>query len=303
MHLRDIQTFAVIARYGNLHSAAEALGVSQPALSKTVRRLETELGVRLLERLPHGVALTDFGRVLQRQARSLDQVDHDLRTEVSEMKVGHSGGLRLGTVPAIIESTLSLALARFAARRAVHFKLSIQLSVALLRDLRAGLLDFAIAAVPAEVPDELSWQPLWPQQTYVVARRDHHLATAPFTIVDLSHEQWLLPPADTRLRGLVEMMFVEKGITPPSVFVECDDSPVVFTSLVRSTDLLTVLTEDSLTSSAGAGLVKLPEPAATWSTQIGLFWRRGAYFSNLMQAVRESLVEVADARRRLDEDR
>ena len=134
----------------------------------------------------------------------------------------------------------------------------------------------------------------------MVVRQGHRLATGAFTIADLSRERWLLPPADTRLRGWVEMMFIEKGIAPPSVFVESDDSPVVFTSLVRCTDLLTVLTEESLASSAGAGLVLLPEPAASWSTQIGLFWRRGAYFSTLMEAVRESLVEVAGARGRHD---
>ena len=297
MQLRDLLTFATIADHGNLHAAADALGVSQPALTKTVRRLETSLGVRLLERRPHGVALTEFGQTLRKRAALLQQVGHDVRAEIDDMKLGHSGRLRVGVVPAVLEAAIAPALARFlGGGRAVNFNVSVQLSGVLLRELRAGQLDLVVAAVPAEVPDDLAWRPLWKQQTHVVARRGHRLARGPFTLTDLARQRWLLPPADTRLRGWVEAMFVDAGIDRPSIFVETDATPAMFAALVRRTELVTVLTEDMLRSASGAGLVALPSPAASWTTPLGLFWRRAAYFSRLMDECRAAMEEIAAQR-------
>ena len=74
MQLKDLQAFQTIAEMGNLHHAAHALGVTQPALTKTVQRLETALGVRLLERTARGVALTSIGRTLVARSRTLGQI-------------------------------------------------------------------------------------------------------------------------------------------------------------------------------------------------------------------------------------
>jgi len=125
------------------------------------------------------------------------------------------------------------------------------------------------------------------------------MVSAPFTLRELAGQRWLLPPHDIQLRGWVDALFLEAGIGRPTVFIESDATPAVFTSLVRQTDLLTVLTDDSLRSTAGAGLVTLPAPARSWTTRIGLFWRRAAYFSRLMQDCRNALAEQAAQRGRL----
>ena len=64
MELRDIEYFAVIAEHGHLGRAADVLGLSQPALSKSLRRLEQALQVKLVKRTPKGVELTAEGTVL-----------------------------------------------------------------------------------------------------------------------------------------------------------------------------------------------------------------------------------------------
>ena len=61
MELRDIEYFAVVAEHGNLRRASEALGLSPPALSKSLRRLEESMQAKLVERTPKGVALTPVG--------------------------------------------------------------------------------------------------------------------------------------------------------------------------------------------------------------------------------------------------
>src|SRR5262245_39212455 len=71
MELRDIEYFAVVAEHGNVRRAAEALDLSPPALSKSLRRLEKSVGAKLVKRTPKGVELTDVGVAMVGQVRRI----------------------------------------------------------------------------------------------------------------------------------------------------------------------------------------------------------------------------------------
>lgn len=293
MQLKDLQAFQTIAEMGNLHHAANALGVTQPALSKTVQRLETSLSVRLLERTARGVALTSIGRTLYARSLTLGQLVDDIQTEIHDLKVGQTGELRVGAVPALIDSVVSPALSHFLDQGdSVRFQVCIKLSGALLRDLSNGHLDLAIAAMQDRIAPELNYTVLGEQRSFIVARRDHPLLQRPFSLADLACQRWLLPPADIALRSWIDGLFREHATALPDVFVETDTSPLVFASVVARTDLLTVLTTDSLHSPLAEGLTMLPPPASQWSIPIGLFWRRNAYFSSLMKHCRQQLTQA-----------
>jgi DNA-binding transcriptional LysR family regulator len=297
MQLKDLNAFMHIAELGSLHAAAEAVGMSQPALSKLVRRLETSLDVRLLERTTRGVALTEFGRVLHRRSKELQQSANDTRSEIADMKAGRSGRLRLGAVPTVVDAVVAPVLGELVeSKDPIAFFTEVQLSSRLLHDLQAGQLDFAIASIPAQVPDGLSFVPLWQQQTHVVARKGHWMLRRRFTLQDLARQQWMLPPGNIILRTWVETMFTSADLAPPKVWVETDASPAAFATLVRKSDIVTAMTIDSLHSPMGTGLAPLGPPAASWSTHMGLFWRRTAYFSKPMERCRERILASARLR-------
>ncbi len=297
MQLKDLQSFRIVAELGNLHSAADVLGVTQPALSKAIRRLETSLGVQLFERTPRGVALTAIGQALYVRNLRLGQMVDDIRNEVQDLKTGQSGELRIGSVPAVVESVVTPVLASFlGSTRDVRFQAHVQLSGVLLHQLETGLLDFAIAAVQTETPAALSWVLLGEQQSFVVARRGHPLHRRPFTLQDMADQAWALLPLNIALRTWVESMFADAGIAMPTAFLQTDASPAVFAPLVRSSNLLTVMTADTLGATTGTGLAALPAPAPVWALQIGLFWRRNAYFSAVMRDFRDKVMEVFSLR-------
>lgn len=290
MQLKDLRSFQKIAELGSLHNAAAALGVTQPALSKAVRRLELALGVRLFERTARGVALTAMGRALYARNMALTQLVDDIQTEMNDLRTGQSGQLRIGAVPALVDTVVSPALASLRSLHApASFHVQVQLSNALLRELTAGRLDLALCALQDYVPPELGCSILGSQSSHIVAREGHPLLARAFSLEELAACDWVLPPADVGLRGWVEAMFTRTAMAGPRLFVEADASPVVFASLVRSSDLLTVMAEDSLRSPSAAGLVVLPPPAPSWALQIALFWRRSAYFSAPMRACRDEL--------------
>ena len=96
MELRDIEYFAVIAEHGHLGRAADKLGLSQPALSKSLRRLEQALQVKLVKRTPKGIQLTSEGSVLLLRVRDLRLSLQSLGREIADVSEGRVGQLRIG---------------------------------------------------------------------------------------------------------------------------------------------------------------------------------------------------------------
>lgn len=99
MNLRDVQYFAVVAEHKHLGRAAEALGLSQPALSMSLRRLERYMDTKLVKRTPKGVELTPSGEAVFGHARRLRLSVDDISREVADLSQGRAGHLRVGTGP------------------------------------------------------------------------------------------------------------------------------------------------------------------------------------------------------------
>src|SRR5947199_8460052 len=112
MELRDVEYFAVIAEHGHLGRAAQTLNISQPALSKSLGRLEAAVGVKLVRRTPKGVELTTEGAVLQRRVLELRLSLQSVAREINEVSEGRVGHLRIGVGAAISEQFLSDAFAK-----------------------------------------------------------------------------------------------------------------------------------------------------------------------------------------------
>jgi DNA-binding transcriptional LysR family regulator len=303
MQLKDMEVFMTAARTQNLRAAADLLGVTQPAVSKAIRRLETSLGARLFERTARGVALTRIGEVLVERGQSLQGLVAQIRTEIGDISAGQSALVRLGSVPLSFEAVVVPLLAQMTRGDApVRFDLHLQLSSELLRQLQAGTLDLAIAAMPAERPPELNSLVLGSVISHVVVARSHPILRKPFTLADLAAQQWVLAPPDVALHQWVAGVFREAGHPLPAPIVQSDSSPQTFRSLVRQTRLLTVMTEALPRAEIGEGLVPLGPPAPRRQVQLALFWRRNAFFSSAMLRCRAEIRRLfhaaAEARQR-----
>ena len=99
MELRQLRYFLAVAEQGSVAAASRVLHIAQPALSRQMASIEDELGHRLFDRLPRGVALTRAGRELVgRATRVLEGVD-DLQQHVAQAATGRVGTLRVGVMP------------------------------------------------------------------------------------------------------------------------------------------------------------------------------------------------------------
>ena len=124
MNLRYLRTFVGIAEAGTMARAGARLNVSQPAASRQILALEAELGVRLFDRIGRRLRLSSEGEDLLRQSRRLLMEAELLNERARTLKGGHTGILRVGATPMVIENTLSPFLSQYRLRHPgveVHF--------------------------------------------------------------------------------------------------------------------------------------------------------------------------------------
>lgn len=196
MDLRLLRYFVVVAEERHVGRAATRLHITQPPLSRALRRLESDLGVTLLERTPHGVVPTAAGEALYEEARSLLEQAERLHARVRG--VAGAPVLRIGT----LADTAELVSGRLAAvflREHPHVTVSVH--EADLGDpaagLRAGLVDVALTRTPFGDAG-LRTRVLGSEPVGVVVRRDDPIARrASVSVGGLTGRRWIRLPEGT----------------------------------------------------------------------------------------------------------
>ncbi len=291
MRLEDLDAFVTVAKHGNLHRAAEALGLTQSALSKALARLETETGMVLMERTARGVVLTPVGASLERRAAAVLVSMRDMRHELEDQRAAQSGLVRIGTVPHLISSLLSPLLARFFANRPLaSFSIESRMSAQLVQLLQDGDLDLILAALPATLPAGVAHHALGPLTMQIVARPGHPRRDRFRRLADLVDERWALPAPSLYLRRWMDEKFTGAGLPPPRVAVESTASPVAFAELLRHSDLLGIMPPRVLQRAEGQGLQAIEGEGMRWSHELAICWRRDAYLSPICRDFREALI-------------
>jgi LysR family hydrogen peroxide-inducible transcriptional activator len=152
--LRQLRYFDALARHLHFGRAADAVSVSQPALSMQIRELEATLGIALVERQPNAVRLTEQGREIARRAARILSDTRDLLDYGRHAGEVLTGSLRLGIIPSIAPYLLPRVLpALTEAYPNVDLQVRETLTQGLLSELAQGNLDVILAALPLEGSD------------------------------------------------------------------------------------------------------------------------------------------------------
>jgi DNA-binding transcriptional LysR family regulator len=278
--LRDIEYFGVVAEHRHVGRAAEALGLSQPALSRSLRRLEQSLDTTLLTRTPKGVELTVVGTAflshVQRLRLSLDDIEH----EVQDLTKGRSGHLRVGANSHGAEHVLPAAIATLV-NAAPKLKLNVTVgpTAALVAALRSGQLDLIISGIVAPTEPDLVQVHLWDDDYYVYASAEHRLAARKrLTIADVAAEGWALPQGAPPTLWL-QRTFQDHGLAPPKLMLETSSLSLRL-RVVASSKLLDFLPRISARSAPeGLRLAELRVKELAWRRPLVARYRRNAYLS------------------------
>src|SRR5690349_3028507 len=113
MRLKQIQDFLAVVEAGSIHAAARKIGVSQPAMTKSVRGLEAELRVQLVRRTNHGVVPTEAGRAFFARARVADSELRKGEEEMARLAGKGTGAVAFGAGPTATLLVVADAIASF----------------------------------------------------------------------------------------------------------------------------------------------------------------------------------------------
>lgn len=281
MEARDLKYFAVVAEHGNLRRAAEALDISQPAVSKSLRRLEKWAQAKLVKRTPKGVELTAVGATVLTHARRLklylDDVDH----EVTDLGQGRAGHLQIGATPAALANPVEQAYVRLLADSPkVTLNILLGGHEVLIPALRKGELEVVVSGIPASPYEGLIHEPVFDDAFVVYASANHRLAGRKhLTIADIARERWALAESGTVPHRNLRRMFEDAGFPPPVIAMETAAiAPKI--SLVAASDVLGFTARRLLQDvAAGLHLTELNVRGLPFIRAVGVSYRKDAYLS------------------------
>lgn len=221
MNLRQLRYVVATADHGTMTSAAQALYVAQPALSRAVRELERELGVELFARSGRGVVLTPVGEQVVRQARvALDAVDAIEGLSVARAN-GRGAELRIAVTASLEPELTGRLIPRFA-----HDQPAVRVRVIRCADrdrlaaaVRAGRADLALTDLP--VPGDMTAHP-FEQREVVLISPPALKVREPVPPAALDGMRLVLPARGSARRAEIDAMLRRIGATPVAA-VESDE--------------------------------------------------------------------------------
>jgi DNA-binding transcriptional LysR family regulator len=210
---RQLEAVLALAEYGSFVAAAARLRISQPALTRSIRRLETALGVRLFERSTRRVQITAAGRefaaVAERMLNDLDITVQSVREVAQERR----GLVVISCVMSVAGGTLPGMIAAYRRDRPgveIHVREGVYASI--LEDVRSGVADFGIGYVD-ELPDFAVGTPLGRETFHAVVPADHRLAKRrKVGLAELAAHPIVALPTESRTRRTIDAAAVTAGL-------------------------------------------------------------------------------------------
>lgn len=279
--LRDIEYFSVVAEHGNVGRAAEALGLSQPALSKSLRRLEKSMQAKLVKRTGKGIELTTVGNALFSQVRRLRLSLDDVTREVSDLSHGRAGHLRVSTGPGFGLYVLSAACATLVKDApSVTMKVTVMERNASIPTLRQGQLDLVITTLQPFRHEDLTEESLYDEEFVVYASSRHRLVGKKrVTLADLAQERWAVSATDAAAPRHLKQAFQDAGLPPPRITIE-SASMSLRHQILASSHLVSFTSKRVVRRAAPIyGFAQFNVRELTYTRGIGVFYRKDGYLS------------------------
>jgi LysR family transcriptional regulator of gallate degradation len=288
---RRLEAATLLADMRHMPSVSHVMGISQPAVSQAIARLEAMLGQPLFDRTARGMMPTDSGqRWIERFNIALNELRH-IPNDVAALAGVVQGVVTIGALPLARSQLLPAAIAAVLRK---HPQLQVRSLESPYAELMAGLLsgrvDFVIGALRPSAGEPFASRALFRDQAALVVRSDHPLTRKKtIQLADLAGFPWALSRAGTPLRDLLALYFEQRGVAPPAPVVETGDLALL-RGLLVSSDMLTVLSAHQLHHEVRTDqLAVLPFDMPGIARSIGVTTRHGA---NLSPGARALLAEI-----------
>lgn len=255
MKLSQLRHLLAVAELGGLRRAARHLGIAQPAITRSIRELEHELGVTLFERSATGMTLTPIGRAFVRRSQAAQLELDRARDEVLQLKGVGTGtvSIALSTAPHV--ALLPRVLGPFQRRYPdVRLRITEGLFPAVESDIRNGAVDFYVGPLSEDrLGGDFISEKLFDNRRIVLARPGHPLAGAT-ALSDLADARWVATSVTVNSEAELFPLFQQHGLPNPVIGVEVGSALSMIT-VAASSDVLAMLPQQWADFASNSGLL------------------------------------------------
>lgn len=219
MEWHQLIYFKRVAEFQHMTKAAESLTISQPALSRSIARLEDELGFSLFERRGKNVILSQYGRIfLKHVERAIKEIEVG-KQNIQNLMDPDYGTVSIAFIHSLGSNMLPNLLGVFHSQYPqIQFKLSQNSSHLMLDELMEGKIDLCIFSSYYQ-PESVESISLFQEEIFAVVADKHPLAKqSSICMKDIANEPIISLKRDYGLRILMEQIFAKAGITPQVAF-------------------------------------------------------------------------------------
>ena len=298
LKLRQMRVVDAIATHRSLQRAAAALGLTQPALTKTLQELEDVLGARIFDRHARGTEPNALGVVVIAAARRMLAEAQRLEDDLDRVLQASAGSLAIGALPVAAAGILPAVLAALHERHpGIAVRLVQGTTDQLLPSLAAGELDLVVGRLyqPA-LPDSFVREAMYDEPMAILARADHPvLARAQVQPADLAGYQLVLPTITQRVGQDIERVLASLGLAEAVPAMRTSSVSLIREMLLTS-DALTIIPRHVLAGDIARGLIAVvPAAFAAPQRPAGIIRAPGRPDSPSVNAFVECLREAIGA--------
>lgn len=291
MDLRQLRYFVAVFEHGNLSRAAEDIPISQPALTRSIKMLEDELGVELFQRHARGAAPTPAGERFYHHAKSILAECARAREDAQEAHGRLSGEVTIGVGPLFASHIIDDIVARFCSKHELVTVTALQgFFEDLVSLLDLGQIEVAFCNFPVqELPKSLLFESLFEVRTCVFVASTHPLARMPTPSKEaLAQAKWANVNQPHSLHVL-DTLFMTENLAAPHIALRTN-SLTLIKALIVDSNFVGLVPEHMMAKELESGKVKrLVVPSTPVVRSAGLITRRNAYHRPIVEALAEEI--------------
>ncbi|MBM7566283.1 LysR family transcriptional regulator [Paenibacillus sacheonensis] len=290
MELLQLHYFLAVARSEHVTEAARSLHVTQSSLSKTIQRLEEDLGVSLFDRTGRKLQLNEFGRrFLRRAERALFELEQG-RLELSDLSSPDHGTLELGVTSA---SVLPEILREFRKKRPlIQFHVQMLITQEMIQLLERGEVDYCLSSPPVE-RDDIECHIVFTDPILVAVPKGHRLADrSRVSLTELKDEWFVGVKIGYGTRDLMDAVCKTVGFAPHYVYE--GDEPARLVNLVEAEIGIAFIPSTARNSRVHVHYLQIETHEVV--REIALLWHKSRYISPAAREFREVVMDYFAAR-------
>ncbi|MBC3797670.1 LysR family transcriptional regulator [Acetobacterium tundrae] len=278
MDIKQLKYFLAIAEEGQITSAAKKLNMAQPPLSHQLKLLEEELGVKLFERGPRHVQLTDSGKILMNRAHQILELTNSVVKEVTDLSNGLQGTLSIGTVSSSGATLLNERMSEFHKQYDnIKFEIFEGNTFTLIDLLNKGIIEVGIVRTPFNALNfECKYAKTEPMIAAIPKEMNWESNNMTLSIRELKNKPLIIY---RRFEQLICDTCMEHGFAP-EIFCKCDDARTALLWANAGTGIA-IIPKSAFELAANSNLVVKEIKSEKLKTKIAAIWVKDRYISPL----------------------